>query len=137
MTPSNVLVANAFSQFTVSALVGFAMLLPRQPWFRWKMAIRQKELLAAHLDWIMLGLVQVAGAVAMQSNSASWAVTWLLVFGGWANALPYLLRGVGIDAFVLAGSPAQRVSAAISGISSTALLAAFVMLAVSLWAHVS
>lgn len=134
MTPSNVLVANAFSQFTVAALVGFAMLLPRQPWFRFKLPLRQKELLAAHLDWIMLGLVQIAGAVAMQSHTTpSWPVTWLLVFGGWVNALPYLLRGMGIDAFVLAGSPAQRIGAAISGISSMALLVAFALMTFSLW----
>lgn len=135
---AHTLVANAVTQFAVSSLLGFAMLLPRQPWFRYQWSIRQKELLAAHLDWIMLGLVQGVAAVALgmiQYPGVAWqrAVVGLLLFGGWINPVPYLLRGMGIDAFVLAGSRVQRLSALLSGTSSMALLVAFVMLAVRLW----
>jgi hypothetical protein len=48
-----------------------------------------------------------------------------LVFGGWTNAMPYLVRGLGIDAFAFAGDVKQRVAAAISGLSALAILVAW------------
>ena len=52
----------------------------------------------------------------------------LLVFGGWTNALPYLLRGFGINAFVMGGNAVQRISAGIAGISVLAIIVAWTIL---------
>jgi hypothetical protein len=59
------------------------------------------------------------------SSAAPW-IAVLLVFGGWTNALPYLLRGFGVNAFVMAGGTLQRVAAGIAGLSVLAILAAWV-----------
>ncbi len=89
-----------------------------------------RSLLSAHLDWYMLAFMQWGAAWLMHQ----WPVTqssfaaWLLVFGGWTNALPYLLRGAGINAFAFAGDGRQRAAAAISGASALAILIAWSLL---------
>mgnify|MGYP006144296685 CR=1 FL=1 len=57
----------------------------------------------------------------------------LLMFGGWTNALPYLLRGFGINAFVMGGNALQRVSAGMAGLSVLAIIIAWAVLAWNLW----
>jgi hypothetical protein len=52
----------------------------------------------------------------------------MLVFGGWVNPLPYLVRGFGIDAFVFAGPPVQRAAASVAAVSVAAIIAAWVLI---------
>jgi len=127
------LAVNAGFQMVVSSLLGFFMLVPMQPWGKGMVPkINTKALLAAHLDWLMLGFMQWGAAFMMTTwpRTASIAVAGLLVFGGWTNPTPYILRGVGLNAFVLNGSWRQRLAATIAGASSVALLVAWIWLLV-------
>jgi hypothetical protein len=135
--PVFVLSCNAAAQVLVSSLLGSFMLIPLQPWGR-KLAARvhMKSLLATHLDWYMLAFMQW-GAAFIMSRWPSTAAPWLallLIFGGWTNALPYLLRGFGINAFAMAGDALQRVSATIAGASVLAILTAWTTILVRLLA---
>ena len=86
-----------------------------------------RSLLATHLDWLMLAFMQW-GAAFIMSRWPHTQAPWIaapLIFGGWTNALPYLLRGFGINAFAMAGNAVQRISAGIAGLSVLAILVAW------------
>jgi hypothetical protein len=108
------------------------MLIPLQPWGRGAFkGINFKQLLAAHLDWVMLGLMQglAGGLVAVFGLSPSVYAVWAMVLGGWLNPLPYLFRAFGINAFALTGSLTQRLAASLGGISAALIIAWFALLA--------
>lgn len=129
------LCTNAVAQVFVACLLGWTMLIPMQPWGkRWRELVPPRAMLAAHLDWIMLGLTQVLAAFAFTRITVAhpnW-IFGLLIFGGWINPIPYLLRGKGLDAFVFAGQLKQRLATTLSGVSSLALTVAWGMLLVQL-----
>lgn len=135
MNSVQLLACNAALQILVSSLLGTLMLIPLQPWGK-KVAARvnMKSLLATHMDWYMLAFMQFGAAFIMDRWPAteSQHVAVLLVFGGWTNALPYLLRGFGINAFVMGGGALQRVSAGVAGLSVLAIIVAWSVLAWSL-----
>ena len=111
-------------RFLVSSLFGVLMLVPMQPWGRALRArVNGKALLATHLDWLMLAFMQLGASFIFVRwpVTASSRVAWMLVFGGWVNPLPYLW-GFGIDAFVLAGPPVQRVAALIAATRTAAII---------------
>jgi hypothetical protein len=131
VTPQLLLAANGAFQIIVSCVLGFVMLVPMQPWGKaLAPRLNLRSMLAAHLDWIMLAFMQWGASYIMSTwpHSASMPCAWLLVFGGWTNPTPYLLRGFGLNAFVLAGSSKQRIAASIGGLSSLAILIAWVWL---------
>ncbi len=128
MDPVRLLACNAALQVLVSSLLGSFMLIPMQPWGKALLQrVNMKSLLATHMDWYMLAFMQWGAAFIMWHwpVTASVPVAWLLVFGGWTNALPYLLRGFGINAFVMGGGTLQRISAGVAGLSVMAILAAW------------
>lgn len=132
MNPVHLLASNAAIQVLVSSLLGTIMLIPMQPWGkRFASRINMKSLLATHMDWYMLAFMQFGAAFTMDHwpSTASLHIAALLVFGGWTNALPYLLRGFGVNAFVMGGDTVQRVSAAIAGLSVLAIIVAWTVLA--------
>ena len=120
----------------VSCLLGFAMLIPLQPWGRKAaQSFNFRQVRAAHLDWIMLGLMQgLAGALiwAYSLQPAAFLV-WAMIFGSWVNPLSYLFRAFGINAFAFDGGALQRAAAALGGISSTALFLAWAGLIHLVW----
>lgn len=119
---------NAAIQVLVSSLLGTFMLIPMQPWGRRVAArVNMKALLATHIDWYMLAFMQWGAAFIMWRwpGLANPVLACLLVFGGWTNALPYLLRGFGINAFVMGGGAVQRASAGLAGLSVLAILVAW------------
>lgn len=131
MDPIYLLACNAALQVLVSSLLGTLMLIPLQPWGkRFAARVNMKSLLATHMDWYMLAFMQWGAAFIMWhwSSTASLPIAALLVFGGWTNALPYLLRGFGINAFVMGGNALQRISAAIAGVSVMAIITAWAVL---------
>lgn len=123
------LCANASAQIFVACLLGWVMLLPMQPWGkRLKETLpTMRAMLSAHLDFILLALTQllVAFVATRVELSHPRVIFGLLVFGGWVNPLPYLFRGKGVDAFVMAGGARQRLASALSGTSSAALTVAW------------
>jgi hypothetical protein len=129
--PALLLAGNAGAQVLVSSLLGTFMLVPMQPWGK-QLAVRvnMKALLSTHLDWLMLAFMQFAAAFIMDrwAGTQSLVVAMLLVFGGWTNPTPYLLRGFGINAFVMAGGAKQRAAAAVAGMSSLAIIAGWAIL---------
>ena len=126
---------NAALQVLVSSLLGTFMLIPLQPWGK-KLAARinMKSLLATHMDWYMLAFMARAAFMMDRWDSArDPRLALLLMFGGWTNALPYLLRGFGVNAFVMGGNSLQRVSAGIAGLSVLAILVAWSAIIWRMW----
>lgn len=89
-----------------------------------------RQLLSAHLDWIMLAFMQALAAgllFAFDLAIPLWVVA-ALIFGGWMNAVPYFLRAFGINAFVFAGGVVQRTAAGLGAISVAAVIAGWSVL---------
>jgi hypothetical protein len=115
-----------------STWIGVLMLFPRKP----KPAnadsprVNFKQIGAAHIDWIMLGLMQGIAALLILLFKAAPApyVLWLFAFGAWLNPLPYVFRAFGVNAFVFAGGTLQRSAAAMGGLSSTAIIVGWSMI---------
>ncbi|MEY4764451.1 MAG: hypothetical protein RI907_1124 [Pseudomonadota bacterium] len=127
---------NGGAQVLVSSLLGTFMLIPMQPWGKGLLKhLNMKSLLATHLDWYMLAFMQWGAAFLMWR----WPLLQdpmlaaLLMFGGWANPLPYLLRGFGINAFVMGGGWLQRGFASLAGLSVAAILWVWAALLWRLW----
>lgn len=119
-----------------ASLLGAVMLIPLQPWGKGAFgSVNFKQLLAAHLDWVMLGLMQglAGGLIAVFGLAPSPYVVWAMVLGGWLNPLPYLFRAFGINAFALAGSLTQRLAASLGGISATMIIVAWFALLGAAW----
>jgi hypothetical protein len=130
--PARWLLVSGGLEIIVSSLLGYAMLLPMQPWgagLRARMP-PTRALLSVHLDLIMLALMQFAAGLAMKWVPGArdrWAAV-LLIASGWLNTTPYIWRMAGVDAFALAGGPLQRVAATISLLSTLALLSGWILL---------
>jgi len=97
----------------ISSCLGVFMMIPHLTNERSKKIAKQinfKHLLAAHLDWIMLGLMQglAAGLIAAFSLEVGLWVIILMIYGAWMNPVPYFLRAFGINAFVFAGAPIAK-----------------------------
>jgi hypothetical protein len=138
MDCARVLLLNAGLQVFASSVLGFVMLLPMQPWA--PAALRRlppaKALLPVHLDLYMLAFMQALAALAMIHvgvPGGAGVATALLVFGGWVNPLPYLLRIFKINAFVFGpgGGAAQWISAGVAGLSSAGIVLAWGILLAS------
>lgn len=120
-----------------ASLLGTVMLIPLQPWGKGLFkAVNFKQLLAAHLDWVMLGLMQglAGGLIAVFALAPSATIVWFMVIGGWLNPLPYLFRAFGINAFALTGSPVQRAAATLGAISAAMIIIAWSALLLQAWA---
>lgn len=133
MNPVRLLLLNATLQFLVSSLLGLLLLIPMQNWGKGITGLfsNMQDIRSTHLDWLMLGLMQygIAFALYYLPLPQSKTIAWLLVFGGWMNAFPYLVRGLfGINAFQLNGPPKQMICALLGLISVTALILAFSLL---------
>ena len=119
------LLVSAGLEIIVSCLIGFVMLLPMQPWGKglhekWS---KGRALMSVHLDLIMLALMQIAACAGMRMlpgpHDRTAAV--LLVASGWMNVTPYVWRGLGVNAFALAGGPLQLFAASTGLLSTLAL----------------
>lgn len=120
----------------MSCILGFAMLVPLQPWGRGIVrGVNFKQIGAAHLDWIMLGLMQglAAAVIWVFFLEPSRLVVWAMICGSWINPLSYIFRAFGVDAFSFAGGSLQRMAAAVGGVSSIALLCAWGNILYSAW----
>lgn len=131
MNAPRLLALNAALQIVFASTLGFAMLVPLQPWGqRYGKLLRSRLITAAHLDWFMLAFMQATAAFLLDrwpvAPSVARPVAALLVAGGWLNPVPYVLKAAGIDAFVWAGPPRQKVAASVAGLSALAILVAWV-----------
>ncbi|MDO9453901.1 MAG: hypothetical protein Q7J29_13700 [Stagnimonas sp.] len=115
-----------------SAWIGVLMLFPRKPKADSNdpQRVNFKQIGAAHIDWIMLGLMQGLAGLLIQLFGVTPEpyVLWIMAFGAWLNPLPYVFRAFGVNAFVFAGGPLQRTAAAMGGLSSTAILFSWSMI---------
>lgn len=120
----------------LSSSIGFMMLIPLQPWGRkWIKGINFRQIGAAHLDWIMLGLMQglaVGLVLLFQLNPPYWSVV-AMIAGAWINPLSYVFRAFGIDAFSFAGDRLQRAAAMVGGASATAIAVSWFVLLNAAW----
>lgn len=131
---AQILVFSAALAFVWSSLLGFFMMIPhlRNPALtKATRGVNFRQLLSAHLDWIMLAFMQglAAGLLVLFDLSVAGWIVAALVFGGWMNAVPYFLRAFGINAFVYGGGAVQRVASALGGISVFVVTAVWIILA--------
>jgi hypothetical protein len=135
MEPAQLLAWNGGAQIAFASLLGWVMLAPRQPWGRRLKRLAARDFTAAHLDWLMLAFMQFGASYSLTRHAfahAGW-IAGALIAGGWLNPVPYVMRGFGINAFAFAGDWKQRVSAAISGVSSLLLTGAWITITVAWW----
>ena len=129
---ASVLMLNASMQILVSTILGFVMLVPMQPWGKdiKPFLPTMHAMLAVHIDWYMLAFMEFACALIFITHPSitSWGIARLLMFGGWVNVIPYVLRDMGVNAFVFGGSPVQIISASIAGISSLSICIGWVLI---------
>lgn len=140
MAPVKLLVVNASIQILVSSLLGFLLLVPMQPWGKnfLKNVRNIHDLRSTHLDWLMLAFMQYGAAFALMHLSITkpGLIAGLLVFGGWMNASPYLVRGIwGINAFSLSGDGKQIFAASIGLISVLSILTAWALIVIDALGH--
>ncbi|UQA54915.1 hypothetical protein [Polyangium aurulentum] len=132
LDPSRLLALSAAAQLLFSSLLGVFMLVLMQPWGQAfaRRAPRLRDLGSAHLDWIVLALMQFGAAYALGCFPVPRAMlaAVLLVIGGWLNPLPYIARGLGINAFVLGGGRKQIAFALLGALSSAAIVAGWGMI---------
>jgi hypothetical protein len=135
--PVTWLLVSGAIEMLVSSGLGYAMLIPMQPW-----ALRLRDrwppprvLMSIHLDLVMLSLMQFAAAAGIhaQPSAHDRLAAGLLVASGWLNVTPYIWRAAGVNAFVLAGSGLQRAAALVSLAGTLALTASWILL-LSSWA---
>ncbi|MEP2987757.1 MAG: hypothetical protein ABJN65_16945 [Parasphingorhabdus sp.] len=116
-----------------SSLVGLFMMIPHlrsSALTKRTSNIDFRQLLAAHLDWIMLGLMQGLAALlifAFSIKPSIWVVI-AMIYGGWMNAVPYFLRAFGINAFVFAGGILAKTANILGGISVFAVIISWAFL---------
>jgi hypothetical protein len=117
------LIRSVLVQVLFSILLGWVMLIPRQPWGSRLKPLLSKDFTAAHTDWLMLAFMQAValGALRFVPNTHASLVAGCLIVGGWLNPLPYALRAFGINAFSLSGSPVQKASALLGAGSAIAI----------------
>ena len=135
--PTTWLLVSAAAEMLVASLLGYAMLIPMQPWgqrlrARWP---APRVLMSIHLDLALLSLMQFAAGAAIHAvpGPRDALAAALLVWAGWLNVTPYLWRAVGVNAFVLDGGALQRVAALLSLLGTVAVTAAWLLLLVN-WA---
>jgi hypothetical protein len=135
--PTTWLLVSAAAQMLVASLLGYAMLIPMQPWgqrlrARWP---APRVLMSIHLDLALLSLMQFAAGAAIHAvpGPRDALAAALLVGAGWLNVTPYLWRAVGVNAFVLAGGALQRGAASLSLVGTVALTTGWLLLLVN-WA---
>ena len=129
--PARLLVSNALVQITFSAWFGVWLL------YRLHLAGRRngaRDLVAAHVDWIVLGLVQGAVGYGLERLRLDVAAlpAILIAIAGWLNPVPYLARGVGVNAFEYGGSIGQRLLALLSATSAISLVVGLTWITVAL-----
>jgi hypothetical protein len=122
---AKLLVFSGATAIAFSSLLGLAMLVPLQKGGqKFGRGLNFKQIGAAHLDWIMLGLMQglAGGMIYLFGVTPGSAAVWAMLFGGWINPLPYVFRAFGINAFAFEGSLVQRSASALGLVSSLAII---------------
>jgi hypothetical protein len=128
---TQMLVFSGAAAIAFSSLLGLAMLVPLQGWGqKFGRGLNMKQIGAAHLDLIMLGLMQglAGGMIGVFSLDVPAAAVWAMIFGAWANPAPYVFRAFGVNAFAFGGGPVQRAAAALGLTSSLAILSAWTVI---------
>lgn len=134
--PMQWLLVSAALEFLTSCLLGYAMLVPMQPWAG---KLREKwpkphALLSIHLDLVMLALMQIAAGLGMKAipGAHNALVAGMLIGSGWLNVTPYAWRLARVNAFVLGGGPLQ-LFASLTSLLSTVLLTGGWLLLLRSW----
>lgn len=136
MEATRILLFSGGSSIFFSTALGFLMLAPMQPWGRSLLKrVNFKQFGAAHLDWLMLGLMQglAAGLVAAFAVDPPAPAVWAMVVGGWLNPLAYVFRAFGVNAFAFDGDATQRLAATLGLGSSVAIAYAWMSILAACW----
>lgn len=133
------LVFSGGSAILFSSILGLFMLIPMQKdpskENTTPSTIIFKHIGAAHIDWIMLGLMLGLAAALIQIfelTTEPFAVV-CLIFGAWMNPLPYVFRAFGINAFRFGGSIVQRLAATLGITSSLAIVFGWIHILLAAW----
>lgn len=130
LDPTQLLLRNGALQVAFSILLGWLMLVPRQPWgTRWAF-LKHRDFTAAHVDWLMLAFMQFGAGLILREHPSprGTLIALSLIGGGWLNPVPYVLRALHLDAFTPGATLRQRATATLSAISSVALTTGWAIL---------
>ncbi len=130
---SRLMLMSAALSITFSSLMGFGMLLITKQLHDNPSSVKVnlRQLGAAHLDWLMLSFMLGIAVMFMHVFELKSIDRWIpivLIAGSWINPVSYVFRAFGVNSFVFAGGLTQRLSAALGGISSVMIVAAWVAL---------
>lgn len=127
LSPADLLLSSFLLQILFTTLLGWVMLLPRQPWAKdhaLATKLRSRDVTSAHVDWVMLALVQLGAAVVLPRCQARLAasphtIAWCLIYNGWAAPFVYFLKAFGINGFRATGKLSVESLVGLMGFSST------------------
>lgn len=107
---SELLIGSFCLQILWTTLLGWLMLFPHQAWGKdtaLGKRLRSRDVTSAHVDWVLLGLVQLGAAVVLERVRLpnAHAVAWSLIFNGYVAPFAYFLKAFGINAFRATGKP--------------------------------
>jgi hypothetical protein len=116
------LVRSALLQILWTSLLGWMMTIAHQPWGGAFVKLRSRDVAMAHVDWIMLSLVQIATAYILTLKVVPEALLLarLIAFSGWYAPTVYMLRAWGINGFRLDGRKAIDTVVGLLGFTGTA-----------------
>lgn len=104
MRPTDLLLSSFLLQILFTTILGWLMLLPHQPWAKdnaLAKKLRSTHVTSAHVDWVILALLQLGAAVVLERvrvpNAA--VVARCLVYSGWAAPLTYVFKAWGVNGF--------------------------------------
>lgn len=123
---ADLLLGSFVLQIAWTTLLGWIMLLPHQPWAKdlaLARMLRSKDVTAAHVDWIVLALVQVGAAIVIPRCEARLSnphvVAWCIICSGWYAPTVYFLKAFGINGFRATGKPNVESLVGLMGVSGT------------------
>lgn len=135
---SELLIASFLLQILFTTLLGWLMLLTHQPWAKDNALVkrlRSKDVTSAHVDWVILALLQAASAVVLERVRVPdpRTVAWCLVYSSWAAPLTYFFKAFGINGFRATGKPNFESLVGLVGFAATSSFTYAWVMVVKAW----
>ena len=108
-------------QILWTSILGWGMILAHQPWGGSLVRLRSRHVTIAHVDWIMLALLQIAAAyiLSLRQVPDAYLMAQLISFSGWVAPLTYIAQAWGINGFRLDGRRLVDTVVGLLGFAST------------------
>lgn len=128
LSPTDLLLSSFLLQILFTTLLGWLMLVPHQPWAKdnaLAKKLRSTHVTSAHVDWVILALMQAGAAVVLERVRMPLAdarlVARCLVYSGWAAPTTYFFKAFGINGFRFDGRPTLQSLVGLVGFTATSV----------------